>query len=165
MARKPYNIKYFRVKAKKALRSNRRWLTKMDQEKPRGFNQAANRLHDEVFKEMDCLTCANCCKSMTPVFTAADRKRISKHLGMTENAFFEKYLTKQRDGDVVINQSGCPFLKPNNYCGIYEVRPACCAEFPHTNKRNFHDQLEVTRENVYYCPAVFQIVERLREIY
>lgn len=164
-AKKPYNIKYFRVKAKKAWSSNKRFLTKMEKNTPRGFNQTVNRLNTEVFKEIDCTTCANCCKTMTPVFTKTDVRRISKHLKMTEKAFWEQYLTKRRDGDVTLIQSGCPFLKSNNLCGIYDVRPACCAEFPHTQKRNFVDQMEVTRDNVYYCPAVFKIVERLKEIY
>ncbi|MCP3932375.1 MAG: YkgJ family cysteine cluster protein, partial [Bacteroidetes bacterium] len=48
-----------------------------------------------------------------------------------------------------------------NYCSIYEVRPKACKEYPHTNRKNFHQILNLTLKNYSICPAVFEIVNRL----
>jgi len=49
-------------------------------------------LEPEVWKEIDCLTCANCCKTMTPTYTTADIKRISAHFNQTPQEFKDKWL-------------------------------------------------------------------------
>ena len=33
---------------------------------------SAGSTHDEVFEEIDCLSCANCCKTTGPLFTEKD---------------------------------------------------------------------------------------------
>ena len=49
-------------------------------------------LNEEAFEKIDCLKCANCCKSYSPRFTPPDIKRISKYLGMKEGDFKDTYL-------------------------------------------------------------------------
>ncbi len=74
----PINLRSFRKKAKEKKNSMRRFLTKLEREAPRGLDKKIAVLEKEVWQETDCLTCANCCKTMTPTFTNADMKRICK---------------------------------------------------------------------------------------
>ena len=81
------------------------------------------QLHEEAFRSIDCLTCANCCKNYSPRFKMPDIKRISRRLKMKESAFIAAYLTMDEDGDYVVTSHPCPFLGDDNYCSIYEDRP------------------------------------------
>jgi len=119
-----------------------------------------------AWKEVDCLSCANCCKTMSPTYTPEDIRRISAHLGMTPKAFKEKYLYKdKRDGDWMNVKQPCQFLNlEDNKCSIYEVRPADCAGFPHHDKKKTTDYLHVYKQNVEYCPATYKWVEKMREL-
>ena len=111
---------------------------------------------------MDCLQCANCCKTTGPLFTNADIERIAKHLRLKPLVFIEKYLRLDEDKDYVLQQVPCSFLRPDNYCSIYEVRPKACREFPHTNRKKFQQISHLTLKNVAICPAAFNIVEAMK---
>jgi len=80
-------------------------------------------LHDETFEEIDCLTCANCCKTTGPLFTNKDIERISKHFRMKPSAFIDTYLRIDDENDYVLQTVPCSFLGSDNYCSIYKVRP------------------------------------------
>jgi Fe-S-cluster containining protein len=120
-------------------------------------------LHEEAFTHVDCLQCANCCKTYSPRFKTPDIKRISKHLKLKEGDFIEKYLRLDSDGDYVVKQSPCPFLGSDNYCSIYEVRPSDCERFPYTNEDVILKRVNITLKNSTFCPAVFYVLEKLQE--
>ncbi|MEL7427036.1 MAG: YkgJ family cysteine cluster protein, partial [Bacteroidota bacterium] len=63
----------------------------------------------------------------------------------------------------VLNTAPCPFLGDDNYCSIYSVRPRACREYPHTDRKNFHQILNLTLKNTAVCPATFRIVQRLKQ--
>lgn len=113
--------------------------------------------HDEAFYEIDCLKCANCCKTTGPLFTKTDVKRISKHLGLKPQDFEEQYLQIDEDDDKVLKSVPCTFLDENNLCSIYEVRPKACAEFPHTDRIKQKQIFKLTEKNTVVCPAVAKI--------
>lgn len=119
-------------------------------------------LHEEVFERMDCLQCANCCKTTSPVFYQNDIERAAKHLRIKPGEFITTYLDMDEDGDFVFKSAPCPFLGSDNYCGIYDSRPKACREYPHTNRKRMVQILNLTAENTRVCPAVFHIVERMR---
>ena len=128
----PVNLKVFKKKAGDNKRSFRRFLTKLENEPPKKINTLTATLEKEVWEEVDCLSCANCCKTMTPTFTKADMKRIAAHFGETVDQFKAKWLYKERkkDGDWLNKKQPCQFLNlADNKCSIYEVRPADCAGF------------------------------------
>jgi len=91
----------------------------------------------EVWQDVDCLSCANCCKKMTPTFTPKDIKRIAAHMGMSANAFKEKWLYfDKKDKDWMNKKQPCQFLDlQTNMCSIYAVRPADCAGFSAFDKK------------------------------
>ena len=43
-------------------------------------DQKFQQAHEEVFEEISCLDCANCCKTLGPRIKSSDIKRISKFL-------------------------------------------------------------------------------------
>jgi hypothetical protein len=121
-------------------------------------------LHDDEFAKTDCLTCANCCKTSSPIFTEKDVSRIAKHFRMKEVNFISQYLQRDEDDFMVLKQAPCSFLDENdNTCTIYDVRPKACAEYPHTNRRKFIQLTNLTLKNTEVCPAVFNIVEELKK--
>lgn len=121
-------------------------------------------LHEEAFEKVDCLQCSNCCKNYSPRFKPPDVKRISKHLKMCESDFIEKYLTVDEEGDFVVKSVPCPFLGPDNYCGIYEVRPSDCARFPYTNEDVIIKRQSLTLKNSTFCPIVYYVLEKLTSV-
>ena len=118
--------------------------------------------HKAVFKELDCLECANCCKTTSPIFLQEDIGRISSYLKIKVGHFILKYLEMDEDGDFVLQKAPCAFLAEDNKCKIYDVRPKACSEYPHTNRKNMIEILDITLENTVVCPAVNEIVKRMR---
>lgn len=159
------NLRSFKQKVRYNKKAFKRFLGKIEKKPPRGVDQLAERLDKEVWKEVDCLTCANCCKTMSPTFTETDIKRISKHLSMTPAAFKEKWLWfDKKEGDWMNKSQPCQFLDlKTNMCSIYEVRPTDCAGFPHLKKKKLVEYIHVHQQNVEYCPATYRWVEKMME--
>ncbi len=74
--------------------------------------------HEEVFNEVDCLKCANCCKTTGPLWTSKDIDRVSKSLRMKAVDFESRYLKMDEDGDMVLQKTPCAFLGSDNFCSI-----------------------------------------------
>ena len=144
-------------------KENKRFFTKLRKRPPRNLDRTMEHLHREAFSEIDCLECANCCKTTGPLFTTTDISRIAAHLKMKPGAFAEQYLRVDEDGDHVLKEVPCAFLGADNYCSIYDARPKACREYPHTNRRKFHQIGALTLKNTAICPAAFRIVEALKE--
>ncbi|MEI9944548.1 MAG: YkgJ family cysteine cluster protein [Chitinophagaceae bacterium] len=162
---KPFSLRVFKQKAKSYQRSFRRFLTNLEGNPVRGITKLTTEIEQEVWKEVDCLACANCCKTMTPTFTPADIKRIANHLGQTPQVFKDKWLKKEKkkDGDWINKVEPCQFLNlKDNKCSIYEVRPADCAGFPHLPKK-MGGYAHVHKQNIEFCPATFKMVEKMIE--
>jgi Fe-S-cluster containining protein len=159
----PFNLKSFKKKMMLNRPILRRFLTRLENNQPRGLDKVQHQENAEVWKDMDCLACANCCKTMSPTFTTEDVKRISKHVGMSVQAFRSKYLYLDKaDNDWMNKQQPCQFLNlTDNKCSIYEVRPSDCAGFPHHIKKKVVDYMHVYKQNVEYCPATYKLVERM----
>ncbi|MEL6131883.1 MAG: YkgJ family cysteine cluster protein [Bacteroidota bacterium] len=144
-------------------KANRKFIQKLKKRPPKNLDQLVHDIHDEVFEEIDCLSCANCCKTISPVFTDRDIERIAHHLRMKPADFVEQYLHIDEEEDYVLNVAPCPFLGADNYCGIYDVRPKACREYPHTDRRDFAKKLNLTLKNTKVCPAAYEVVERMKE--
>lgn len=148
--------------AAKVAQENKKYFKKIRVRKPKRLDTVMAKIHEETFQKIDCLSCANCCKTTGPLFTPSDIKRISKRLKMKPNDFEDTYLKVDEDGDRVLQNVPCPFLGKDNYCLIYEDRPKACREFPHTNRTKFHQITSITEKNVSVCPAVFEMINRLK---
>ena len=120
-----------------------------------------HHLHQQAFSKIDCLDCANCCKTTGPLFTQKDINTIASHLNLAPKIFIDKFLRVDEDNDYVLQTVPCPFLGDNNYCTIYDFRPKACREYPHTDGVNQLGILKLTEKNVSSCPAVAEIFTQL----
>ncbi len=149
-------------KAKEKWVENKKYFAKLKKKQRKRLDLLMNEIHDEEFERTDCLTCANCCKTTSPIFTEKDIGRIAKHLKMKDEKFIDLYLQRDRDDFMVLKTAPCTFLDQDNSCSIYDVRPKACSEYPHTNRKKFIKITDLTLQNTEICPAVFNIVETLK---
>lgn len=117
--------------------------------------------HKIVFASIDCLSCANCCKSSPPIITSSDIKRISKYLNISPKQFKRQYVLEDVDGEMSFNLVPCRFLNDDNSCQIYDIRPEACRRFPHTDEKEFQKRAQLNLNNTLVCPAAAAIVEHL----
>ncbi|SHH15049.1 hypothetical protein SAMN04488109_2893 [Chryseolinea serpens] len=161
---KAFDREKFYQQAKNRATENKKFLERVKKMDPRKVDDAFHSTHEEVFEEMDCLTCANCCKTTSPIFYQTDIERVAKSLRMKPGDFVEQYLRIDEDRDYVLKSSPCPFLGDDNYCSVYEARPKACREYPHTDRKKMVQVTGLAYKNTQVCPAVLEIVERLKKI-
>lgn len=157
------DIDSLQEKAQKAEKDTRRFFKEIKKNRLRELDDTIHALHEEVFDEIDCLACANCCRSLGPRLTDRDIERIASALRMKPQEVVTTYLRVDEDKDYVFKEMPCPFLCGDNYCSIYENRPKACREYPHTNRKKFFQIQALTIKNAETCPAVFEILERLKK--
>jgi Fe-S-cluster containining protein len=143
----------------------RKLFERIKKKKPRDLDAQVHTLHTKTFARIDCLDCANCCSTTSPIFRDIDIKRLSKHLKMKENNFISSYLKMDEESDYVLQKSPCSFLGNDNKCSVYEHRPLACREYPHTDRKNMIQILGITEKNTLICPAVATIFEELKKGY
>ena len=154
-------INDWKRKSKEGKKETQSILKKLKKKKGKRLDELADETHDEIFKKVDCLDCANCCTSIPPIVTKTDAARIAKEFGMRPAQFETQYLTVDDDGDTVMNASPCPFLQKDNMCLIYDIRPKACRQFPHTNDLDFSKNMKLHNLNAQICPGVFHILRKL----
>ena len=103
----------------------------------------------------DCVECpAYCCSVYDRVqVTRRDIRRLAKHFGVTEEVATARY-TKMYAGERVLRRKrdhlfgqACQFINPETRgCGIYNVRPAVCREFPTTTRCAYWDLFQFEKE-------------------
>lgn len=152
----------FKKKSEQLSKQNKLFYNKLKLRKPKNLDELFQQAHVNAFNEIDCLACANCCKTTSPIFYPTDIDRASRALRIKPGDFIEKYLRIDEDKDYVLKVSPCPFLAPDNYCTIYEDRPKACREYPHTDRKRIIQLLDLTYRNTLVCPAVLQITEEVK---
>ena len=128
-------LKKLPKKAKDKEKENRKLFKKLRKKPPNNLDNLMVELHDKEF---------------------------AKHLKLKEQKFIEEYLEVGEDNEFSFKLVPCVFLMPDNECGIYNVRPKACREYPHTNRRKFQQIETITIENTAICPATYNIMEALK---
>jgi len=150
--------------AVEAKKESKKYFTNLKRRTPKNLDLVMHELHEAEFKKTDCLSCGNCCKTTSPIFSEKDIERISKHLRMKVIDFETKYLDRDEDDFMVLKSAPCTFFdESDNTCFIYDVRPKACSEYPHTNRKKFIQITELTLNNTEICPAAYNIVETLKK--
>src|SRR3989442_13565065 len=83
--------------ARKHDEENYRFLRSLKQRPFEKVDRIALELHQEAFGIVDCTKCANCCRTLRPVFTDEDIARIAGHLGMAPDELIAAYLDRDED--------------------------------------------------------------------
>ena len=157
------DLENLKERADKEAPKTKAFFQKLKKRKPAKLDDIVQELHEEAFETIDCLACANCCKTISPIITDRDIDRMAKALRVRPSELIDRHLHLDSDGDYVYNSQPCPFLMADNYCSIYESRPKACREYPHTDRRKFDQLLNLTLKNTYVCPAAFSIVENMKK--
>ena len=157
------DLAQYKEQVKLTRKENTQFFKQLKKVKPKDLDKLIHPIHEEVFACTDCLECANCCTTTGPLFTDKDISRIAKHLRIKPSEFTEKYLRIDEDRDYVLQSVPCTFLGKDNYCSIYEFRPKACREFPHTDRIKQSQLLKLIERNIEVCPAVYDIVEKLKK--
>src|SRR5204863_9129651 len=100
----------FKTVAANKSSENKKFLAGLKNKDARKVDDAFHERHDEVFEEMNCLECANCCKTTSPIFYQNDIERLAKGMRIRPGEFIQKYLHLDEDKDYVLNVAPCPFL-------------------------------------------------------
>ena len=150
-------------RAKKVEKETKAFFKTVKKNRMRELDDMVHYLHEEVFEETDCLSCANCCRSLGPRITDRDIERIASAKRMKHHEVVSTYLRIDEDNDYVFKNMPCPFLEADNYCSIYEDRPKACREYPHTDRKKFFQIHSLTIKNAATCSAVFKLLERLKK--
>ena len=157
------DLESFKAQAGRKASENKKFLASLKKKDSRKVDDVFHAVHEEVFETTDCLSCANCCKTTSPIFYQTDIERVAKGLRMRPGEFIEKYLRIDEDRDFVLKSSPCPFLMEDNTCQVYDDRPKACREYPHTDRKKMVQIMDLTHKNTMVCPAVFEMVERLKK--
>lgn len=144
------------------METNKKYLLRFKKQNQQSLDVAFHRVHEEVFAETNCLTCANCCQTTSPIFYQTDIEKIAKFLQMKPGSFIQKYLQEDEDKDLVLKSSPCAFLQDDKHCSIYKHRPKACREYPHTHRKKVIQILDLIYKNRAICPAVSTMIERLK---
>jgi len=146
-----------------AAKENARFVQQLKQYNKTSVDAVVHKMHTKVFKQIDCVTCANCCKILQPYFTQSDIERIAAHMQLSPSTFAEKYLEINNYKEFRMASKPCVFLNANNTCSIYSIRPENCQTYPHTNRVNFNKRGAYISEHTQVCPAVYHILEAMKQ--
>ncbi len=158
------DLDFYKNQARLKQKDHRKFLDGLKKKPPKNLDYLVVEKHDETFAEIDCLSCANCCKTTGPLYTEKDIERISRHLRMKPADFESKFLRVDEDQDKVLQNLPCFFLNDDNTCSIYDVRPKACREYPHTDRKKIYQINNLTIKNTLICPATFVFVEKMRKV-
>ena len=159
------DLKKYQVQAEEDYKLNKKLVQTLKKKKPKDLDSITHELHEQAFEIIDCLECANCCKSISPVVTDKDIQRIAKFLRVKPSQFVTDYLRLDDENDYVFRTQPCPFLGADYYCSIYSARPKACAEYPHTDRSKFRQILPLSLKNTLVCPAVYEVFKGLNVHY
>lgn len=157
------DLDFYKQQAQTKQKEHKKFLDGLKKKPPKNLDYLVLDTHEAVFEEINCLECANCCKTTGPLYTEKDIERISKHLKLSIADFEKKYLRVDEDGDKVLQNLPCSFLSDDNTCLIYEVRPKACREYPHTDRKKIYQINHLTLKNTLICPAAYLFVEKIME--
>ena len=129
---------------------------------PSKIDQIVKDIAVEVAKGIDCTTCANCCKALIVAPDYRDISELASHFHISTLEFKKKYMKKDLEGDLVMKQKPCPFLK-NNRCSVYVSRPQLCRNYPYLDKGNVLATMGRVLGNLFVCPIAFNTFEALKQ--
>lgn len=157
------SLRKMHLKAVASYKSMKLFTLKLKRIQPQKLDKLMCDQHKQEFSKINCLECANCCKTISPAMYDSDIKRIAIALKMKPSDVIYTYLQLDKDGEYIFRNTPCPFLDENNLCLIYNSRPKACREYPHTDRKRFYQILNISARNSKVCPAVFNIIERMRK--
>lgn len=117
----------------------------------------------KVSSQINCMHCANCCKSLNPSLIEKNFQDFTKVLNEEEMSDLQDHLYYDKANQRwIVKTSPCPLLK-DNLCKVYEYRPHSCSEYPHIDPAEFKFKKLSVINNYGICPIVYNTVEQLKQ--
>ena len=134
--------------------------------KTHGLNERRfRRVAEEIEDQIDCTTCANCCKVATARLTERDVDRLARHLRVKKQDFLRDYTGTSAEEGLILRRTpeGCVFLDGTT-CTVYDERPASCRDFPHLVRGpgSFVSRMWEMPDRACYCPIVYNALEAFK---
>ena len=153
-----------RVAAKRKEKENLRFRTFLkNRVNPDDLDRKFHAVHKELFADYDCCQCGNCCRAYSTILEHDEIKMIATHMNMSEESFADAYLTDCAEGLEL--KAPCAFLGDDGKCAIQECKPEECRGFPYTDRPDRWSSLYSILEFAEHCPVVYEMLERLKDIY
>ena len=123
------------------------------------------KIAQEIEEQIDCTTCANCCKVASVQLLDRDIEKLAKFFRMSVAKFTDDYVEIDEFGDRVLRRTpeGCVFLSGTE-CTVYEARPSNCVNFPHLVRGEGPISTRMWQfvDRASYCPIVFNSLEAFK---
>ena len=152
--------------AKKVENENQRfriWLK--NNADPDELDARFRKLHEKLFADYDCRQCANCCREYTTILQPGERSALAELLGISDIEFLREHMEYDNSEGVRVMKAPCPMLLPDGSCMAQECKPQECRDFPYTDKPDRISCLYSVLSNAQVCPVVFEILQRLKQMY
>jgi Fe-S-cluster containining protein len=126
-------------------------------------------LATQIQQQIDCTTCANCCRNSVVPADASDIEVIAQDLGVDAEEARRLYTIADPDapGGRVLESTrdGCIFLD-GNLCIIYESRPKACRDFPHVapGVRSLGGRFSSLCRWASFCPIIYNALEKYKHV-
>ena len=127
------------------------------------LDAVAQETTDAVWKQIDCLTCGNCCRTLQIVVDDQDIQRLARRLSTTPRQFSKQYVETDEYKTQYLKSTPCSFLGADNRCSVYEDRPQACRDFPYLHAEDFRSRTLMMIDNAAVCPIVFNVWQQLKE--
>ena len=120
-------------------------------------------LHNELFSGYDCCRYHNCCAQYSVSLSDEDIEKIAAFINLSKEDFISQYACEGDDGYVI--KPPCPFLENDGSCRVQPCKPDECRGYPYTDQPDRISSLYGVIGFTEVCPVVFEIVQRLKQIY
>jgi Fe-S-cluster containining protein len=121
------------------------------------------RIAHDVEEQIDCKSCANCCRETRVNVCRTDIDTLARYLDMPHEQVVREYtILDPEDRETILRQTrdGCVFLD-GNLCMVYEARPRACREFPYlvSDQRSLGGRMSSVCKHACICPIVYNALE------
>ena len=79
-----------------------------------------------------CVRCGDCCRTQSPINLLHDElSKIAHHENVGRSGLVRSlHMKREKEGSFSMPGLPCPFLKGENTCTIYDIRPFICRAYP-----------------------------------
>ena len=122
----------------------------------------------EVEKQIDCTSCANCCRETRVHISPAEIEAIARQLAVPPAQVIAQYTEPDgEEGGRMLRQTGneCVFLS-GNVCTIYPARPGACRDFPYVTCTAcaLGSRMSSIFKRARFCPIVYNTIENCKKL-
>ncbi|MBI3208998.1 MAG: YkgJ family cysteine cluster protein [Candidatus Solibacter usitatus] len=124
------------------------------------------RIAETIESEMDCTTCANCCRLATVTLREREVESLAKFIGVSRQVFLQDYAEVTEEGLILKrSEKGCVFLE-GNLCGVYDARPKTCETFPNLvrGEGSLVSRMWHMPDRATYCPIAYNTLEAFKGV-